>query len=641
MAYRIEKLLSQRKVQKDARTRRSKSRISQNITDKEPKTSKRSRKQQKTYLSPEKVEAVDLEDPIDPRLAQIPHCDGLPAQSPPPFDLVSLHRLRATSGRPCTPPALRHRKISSPEWQIGNRSNKVDSDSEGVVHWPNTSSPAKNTYPDPSALARSLPFANDASLISVTGPPKTRLSQESTTSPVSGNTSETSPGHMIKLKGPQWPGMALFDSASPEAQRLRNQKKEHSILDQMGESSRTLAAFSRCLESIIHLESTMLSYMAFSLGFARCRICLLADSDSSIVHNSFTTQPIERIYFPEWSLKKERPITGNVESSPLLEPSPKPKRRRQKAIRPVLDDLSTNIPRARGRKPSNKAVPENVAERIGFEDPSRQRSFAYNHETGSSMLEFGNCESKSLNDCRLNMGLPNLRNRHSLFPVYRDPPEVEQEQSMPYQFGAGTQTSVKCDFLQLPDVFKATHRTAHGLPQVSRRLPCNIQEGASMTESQNRDKIRGDPNPGVWDHYRRCSRTINASKENIEPLLDARGCIDSKAPRAASPRVTQRYFSITAGHSPSFFESLPAQMEFGGGFMAHQSLGSSLNPLNPLFQQPSLPQGLSFQCGTPTSLDRESRTSCGEYDEEEEGCDLAKLHSTARNTPNLRARSTS
>ena len=82
------------------------------------------------------------------------------------------------------------------------------------------------------------------------------------------------------LKGIKWPGMSLFDSADTDAQRQRNQKKESFILQQM--------------------ES-----------------------------NSVAVEPMERIYWPEGTLKKARVITGNVESSPISEPSPVFKRRRE------------------------------------------------------------------------------------------------------------------------------------------------------------------------------------------------------------------------------------------------------------------------------------------------------------------------
>jgi hypothetical protein len=37
----------------------------------------------------------------------------------------------------------------------------------------------------------------------------------------------------IKLKGIYWPGMDLFDSATPEMKRMRNQRKDGTVLEQM------------------------------------------------------------------------------------------------------------------------------------------------------------------------------------------------------------------------------------------------------------------------------------------------------------------------------------------------------------------------------------------------------------------------
>ena len=83
------------------------------------------------------------------------------------------------------------------------------------------------------------------------------------------------------LKGIKWPGMSLFDSAGADAQRLRNQKKDRSILDRMAQ-------------------------------------------------NSSIVEQMEHIYWPDGTLKKRRFITGNVESSPGSQPSPPPKRPRRK-----------------------------------------------------------------------------------------------------------------------------------------------------------------------------------------------------------------------------------------------------------------------------------------------------------------------
>ncbi len=45
-----------------------------------------------------------------------------------------------------------------------------------------------------------------------------------------------------KLKGTIWPGMAMFDSATPEQKRKRNQRKDTSVLEQMKVLSQSIAA---------------------------------------------------------------------------------------------------------------------------------------------------------------------------------------------------------------------------------------------------------------------------------------------------------------------------------------------------------------------------------------------------------------
>jgi geranylgeranyl transferase type-2 subunit beta len=49
--------------------------------------------------------------------------------------------------------------------------------------------------------------------------------------------SDTKSTDSIKLKGVQWPGMDLFDSATPEMKRMRNQRKDSSVLEQMKATS--------------------------------------------------------------------------------------------------------------------------------------------------------------------------------------------------------------------------------------------------------------------------------------------------------------------------------------------------------------------------------------------------------------------
>lgn len=41
----------------------------------------------------------------------------------------------------------------------------------------------------------------------------------------------------LRLKGPSWPGMDIFDSASEDMKRKRNQRKDHSVLQKMRHDS--------------------------------------------------------------------------------------------------------------------------------------------------------------------------------------------------------------------------------------------------------------------------------------------------------------------------------------------------------------------------------------------------------------------
>lgn len=100
------------------------------------------------------------------------------------------------------------------------------------------------------------------------------------------------------LKGVRWPGMSVFDAASAEAQRQRNQRKDVSVLHNM--------------ELI-----------------------------------SAAIEPVECIYWPGGQLKKAREITGEVESTPEPDDSPpstrwsRPSRRQSQSrqVEPLNEDL--------------------------------------------------------------------------------------------------------------------------------------------------------------------------------------------------------------------------------------------------------------------------------------------------------------
>ena len=97
-----------------------------------------------------------------------------------------------------------------------------------------------------------------------------------------------------KLKGLVWPGMDIFDAATEEMRRKRNQKKDGSLLKQMEKTSALIEAK-------------------------------------------------EIIYSPSGIERKQRPITGNIEEdSPLKGETPVPKKRTVRAKRTALAPLSTN-----------------------------------------------------------------------------------------------------------------------------------------------------------------------------------------------------------------------------------------------------------------------------------------------------------
>lgn len=68
--------------------------------------------------------------------------------------------------------------------------------------------------------------------------PLTTFFRSTSTSPLKSEFQDDSVSDNSKLKGIFWPGMNLFDSATTEMKRMRNQKKDGSILAQMKKTSK-------------------------------------------------------------------------------------------------------------------------------------------------------------------------------------------------------------------------------------------------------------------------------------------------------------------------------------------------------------------------------------------------------------------
>ena len=114
-----------------------------------------------------------------------------------------------------------------------------------------------------------------------------------------------------KLKGLIWPGMDIFDAATEEMRRKRNQKKDGSLLMRMERASELIDA-------------------------------------------------TETIYSPSGAMRKQRPITGNVDDdSPLKGETPIPKKRPARPKRTALAEESTNVPAS--RRHSNRATRSSIS----------------------------------------------------------------------------------------------------------------------------------------------------------------------------------------------------------------------------------------------------------------------------------------
>ncbi|UPX17886.1 uncharacterized protein EKO05_0008213 [Ascochyta rabiei] len=129
-----------------------------------------------------------------------------------------------------------------------------------------------------------------------------------------------------KLKGVYWPGMAIFDSATPDMRRKRNQKKDHSVVEQ--------------------LEL-----------------------------NSLDVEATELIFTPQGSFKRQRRISSSMfddeEEIEIKTESPRPS-----FSRPVLVDMDPNISR-RSRQSTRAAI-----------FPFQTRS-QYEERRGRSSYDFG------------------------------------------------------------------------------------------------------------------------------------------------------------------------------------------------------------------------------------------------------------
>lgn len=541
--YQIERLLSQRMLLKETKDSLSKPRAARKTAPASDKSGSAPNKPKRARNTPQPPSVdVKAEEVIDPQLCQIqPPTRGFSAaRLPSPIrdaqasDIASMHRAHV--------PRMRRQQTASPPKTIsseatidgaGSSLGKVtaldtesDSDYEGAL----LQNPIGMTYPDPSprsGFARVHPPRQDSPAIE----PKPQ-EPNSKIELYESIFDEVCSSQSTMLKGVQWPGMNIFDSASPEAQRKRNQKKNHSIMAQM------------------ELNSTVV-------------------------------EPLERIYWPAGGLKKERVITGNVESSPIQEETPKLKRRRATTNRPVLGDLSVNEPKKARKPKAGKHTTQNKASAEGDLGDLSKRGPAMLDSRASADLRRAHSRLDIVEeeevDWALNAGNCDI-GRVRDFLIFDDETEDERKHNrqVPHCYSATSNHGFP-QSMQKDPATVSSHDLAHSLG-----LPFGSQDPYSYMAYGKSSSIPREPN-GRTSRPLGMGYSGSANKENFHSAFDHESQLEAESAPVIPERKTQRYFSLTEAHPPQFFDFLPPQMEFGG-LADPRFLGTSLNPLNPSSQ---------------------------------------------------------
>lgn len=568
--HQIERLLSERMIAKDSKDSSSKAPKNKGIPDPAASTkytNSRKRRPKRLAETEDQASPVKLEGVLDPQLCRSVSASRPQSCQPSAFAEQSLSEdydsQREVSEHLATTPHQSHPSpfLNQPyqdyhhrtyvprmsDWQSASSPHHAmtettstksitnqplplvyDTDGESDYFQTFLRSPTRTAYPDPSEVpGQCLDFLDDRSCSVVR---QDSTIEQSSREVDAKDSSVKETGSILQspvLKGVKWPGMSLFDSASLNAQRLRNQKKDDSVLEQMEQ-------------------------------------------------NSAMVEQMERIYWPDGSLKKQRLITGNVDSSPLKEPTPPPKlskRRRIKAEHPILIDLSANAPVGKKPRASKIAPPSTSIQAPNLRTISTKAlaeigppQYVYPRSThmGYDTPNDEKCERG------LTHGLPKL-GRRKAFHIFNDQTE--------WSDAAQSRVPTKTNDLALS-------QTSHGHQGSTQPTGSGVALGRlQMSGSRLEDSSHGLPRESQLRTVNVLSRApMDEDSENITPVLDRNGRIDDEAAPIHTGRVTQRYFSVVANQPPQFFSSMPPTMDFGG-LMEPRYHGSTLNPLNAYLRQ--------------------------------------------------------
>ncbi|KAI9780915.1 MAG: hypothetical protein M1835_004386 [Candelina submexicana] len=498
--YGVELLMSQRmhcKDKKSARSERKSTRVSSSATT----------RRRNTNIPVSTIPNEGSDDHLDPRLSYDAGVES--ALNHPPMATAAQHK--AHIPRMHLWPTSRDQMFDSPtplkspdptsDGSTSSGTPTMDPNFDPCITYSPTRFPASDSLNYPAATHEDT--ARDAHLEEALD--DFDLIEEST-----------------KLKGVLWPGMALFDSATPEMRRKRNQKKDGSILEQMK-------------------------------------------------LNSVEVEPTELIFTPEGSLKRERRISGLVEEdSPLKPVKPPPKKRAKKGKRPILGEMDPNQRSNQGAAKATLEGPRPAMQDLGaiskeallgMDGQSHTRPYCERQtfeptddEQAEFRLTFGNI----------------AKTKKRGFKIFEDKdtdtqkPEPTQYHQHPHSYGYGSQPFGNSQGLTL---LNSECRVASSVePTASQRPNDADRQGVTSLFKQSAPRPRN-----------------GANKENIEPLINCYGRIDAQG--GQTQRSTQRYFSVEGAYPPHFFQTLPPSLSYHA-FGGPDIRGYSPNPLFSNFQQP-------------------------------------------------------
>ncbi|KAL8899832.1 MAG: hypothetical protein Q9207_005998 [Kuettlingeria erythrocarpa] len=531
--YHIEKLLSQRMILKDSKKANGVSRAAKKERSASTKPSKTPKASSEKHNQTKSIQPTAADSVIDPQLSKLSPVptqqsatqEPSPTFSSPGLDLTSVYRApmpRMRTFHPYAPTAgPSHDMFSSTMAHATVGAERDGSDTESEENIFERQDLAETMYPEPPR-AETVPAFLPSEFDGQPWPPaprgRPRLGQRTKEDDL--GLEEDFIPRTPELKGIYYPGMSLFDSASPDAQRKRNQRKDESLIVQIEQES---------------LE-------------VECN---------------------EYIYWPDGALKMCRFITGDVQSSPPKEDTPPPplppkvrrgrkpkgadantfKRKPRKAKRPQIPD--EECPRPVKPDPILSVAAEWARDSPAPKNPT-PKGLVHPRTQGQTVDEEGGW--------LLNMGEP-IRPQRTMTPV-----SLHEEYSLPDRLGDPPPYPLQPVFRKgYPNFLdKHTENAGEQDGQADVFTEPALDHLVLNPGKQNRTPLAKDT---LSARPRR--RCVESNKENV-PFIR----------HDAWKGPNHRYFVVKGNHEPQVTATLPEEMAFAG--MATPPVyRMSLNPLNP------------------------------------------------------------